>query len=81
MEKSVSNIENPTFNVKMYRRDYSEENSTTYNETISITAQANTPSFEIAIPTNIKTGTYKIIVELYDGDIYVGEAYDYFIVK
>ena len=80
MEKSVSNIENPTFNVKMYRRDYSEENSTTYNETISITAQANTPSFEIAIPTNIKTGTYKIIVELYDGDIYVGEAYDYFIV-
>lgn len=81
MEKSVSNIENPTFNVKMYRRDYSEENSTTYNETISITAQANTPSFEIAIPTDIKTGTYKIIVELYDGDIYVGEAYDYFIVK
>lgn len=80
MEKSVSNIENPTFNVKMYRRDYSEENSTTYNETISITAQANTPSFEIVIPTNIKTGTYKIIVELYDGDIYVGEAYDYFIV-
>ncbi|MGN1384559.1 MAG: beta strand repeat-containing protein [Clostridia bacterium] len=81
MEKSVSNIENPTFNVKMYRRDYSEENSTTYNETISITAQAATPSFEIAIPTDIKTGTYKIIVELYDGDIYVGEAYDYFIVK
>ncbi len=81
MEKSVSNIENPTFNVKMYRRDYSEENSTTYNETISITAQAATPSFEVTIPTDIKTGTYKIIVELYDGDIYVGEAYDYFIVK
>ena len=80
MEKSVSNIENPTFNVKMYRRDYSEENSTTYNETISITAQAATPSFEVTIPTDIKTGTYKIIVELYDGDIYVGEAYDYFIV-
>ncbi len=81
MEKSVDNIENPLFTVKMYRRDYSEENSTTYNETIDITTSAATPMFTINLPTNMKTGTYKVVVELYDGESYIGEAYDYFIVK
>ena len=80
MEKSVANITTPTFTVKAYRRDYTEELSTTYNETINITAQATTPTFIVTLPTDIKTGTYKIGVELYDGETYIGEAHDYFIV-
>ncbi len=80
MEKSVANITTPTFTVKAYRRDYTEELSTTYNETINITAQATTPTFIVTLPTDIKTGTYKIVVELYDGETYIGEAHDYFIV-
>lgn len=80
MEKSVANITTPTFTVKAYRRDYTEELSTIYNETINITAQATTPTFIVTLPTDIKTGTYKIVVELYDGETYIGEAHDYFIV-
>lgn len=81
MEKSVDNITTPTFAVKAYRRDYTEELSTTYSEAINITAQATTPSFTVTLPTDLKTGTYKIVVELYDGETYIGEAHDYFIVK
>lgn len=81
MEKSVVNITTPTFAVKAYRRDYTEELSTTYSEAINITAQATTPSFTVTLPTDLKTGTYKIVVELYDGETYIGEAHDYFIVK
>lgn len=31
--------------------------------------------------TNLKTGTYKLTFKLYDGDSYIGEAYEYFVIK
>ena len=30
---------------------------------------------------NLKTGTYKIVYKLYDEETYVGEAFDYIIIK
>ena len=54
MEKSVANITTPTFTVKAYRRDYTEELSTTYNETINITAQTTTQTYIKKLPTYYK---------------------------
>lgn len=34
-----------------------------------------------AFNTNLMTGTYKIVYKLYDGDTYVGEAFDYIVIK
>ena len=33
------------------------------------------------LKTNLQTGTYKLVYKLYDGDTYVGEAYDYIVIK
>ncbi len=30
---------------------------------------------------NLMTGTYKLVYKLYDGDVYVGEAFDYLVIK
>ena len=30
---------------------------------------------------NLMTGTYKLVYTLYDGDVYVGEAFDYLVIK
>ena len=33
------------------------------------------------LKSNLQTGTYKLVYKLYDGDTYVGEAYDYVVIK
>ena len=33
------------------------------------------------IKTDLITGTYKLVYKLYDGDTYVGEAFDYIVIK
>ena len=33
------------------------------------------------LKTNLITGTYKLVYKLYDGDTYVGEAFDYIVIK
>ena len=30
---------------------------------------------------NLVTGTYKLVFKLYDADTYIGEAYEYFVIK
>ena len=37
--------------------------------------------FFLNLNENIRTGTYKLVFSLYDGNKYIGEAYEYFIVK
>ena len=51
-------------------KEYIVSNSPTANMTYSID-----------LGTNLKTGTYKIVVKLYDNDEYIGEAYEYLIIK
>ena len=38
-------------------------------------------SYFLTLKQNLMTGTYKLVYKLYDGDIYVGEAYEYMIIK
>lgn len=45
----------------------------------------DTPSanfdFDLNLKQNLTTGTYKMIFSLYDGDIYIGEVYQYIIIN
>ena len=35
----------------------------------------------LTLKQNLVTGTYKLVYKLYDGDIYIGEVYEYMIIK
>ena len=35
----------------------------------------------LSLKTNLKTGTYKLVYKLYDRNVYVGEAYEYLVIK
>ena len=60
---------------------------------IGLTATARETEYEVSTsPTekitnhfifkqNLMTGTYKLVYKLYDGDVYVGEAFDYLVIK
>ncbi|MCL2860039.1 MAG: hypothetical protein FWF46_05700 [Oscillospiraceae bacterium] len=37
--------------------------------------------FEIALKQNLMTGTYRLVFKLYDGEVYIGEAYEYIVIK
>ena len=37
--------------------------------------------YTLNLGQNLTTGTYKIVVKLYDNDEYIGEAFDYLIIK
>lgn len=38
-------------------------------------------TYSIDLGQNLMTGTYKMVFKLYDGDEYIGEAYEYLIIK
>ena len=35
----------------------------------------------VSLKPDLKTGTYKLVYKLYDGDVYVGETYEYMVIK
>lgn len=41
----------------------------------------STQDFSLALKTGLKTGTYKLVYKLYDGKAYVGEDYEYIVIK
>lgn len=41
----------------------------------------STQDFSLALKTELKTGTYKLVYKLYDGKAYVGEDYEYIVIK
>ena len=41
----------------------------------------NNTNYFLILKENLLTGTYKLVYKLYDGDTYVGEAYEYMIIK
>ena len=47
---------------------------------MSTTPMSTTTNYYTFKP-NLITGTYKLVFKLYDGDTYVGEAFDYIIIK
>ena len=36
--------------------------------------------FEITLKQNLMTGTYRLVFKLYDGDTYIGDAYEYIVI-
>ena len=38
-------------------------------------------NYTLRMKTNLKTGTYRIVISLYDDNTYIGEVYDYMIIK
>ena len=51
-----------------------------YEYLLSSNPVNNTDIF-IYMKDNLKTGTYKVVFSLYDGDSYIGEVYNYIIIK
>ena len=41
----------------------------------------STQDFLLTLKTELKTGTYKLVYKLYDGNNYVGEDYEYIVIK
>lgn len=50
-------------------------------EYIAVTDPANSNTIFYNLKTNLMTGTYKIVFKLYDNTTYIGEAYEYIIIK
>ena len=42
---------------------------------------SETTTYFLYLKENLVTGTYKLVYKLYDGNEYVGEAYEYVIIK
>ena len=38
-------------------------------------------TYTLGLTNNLVTGTYKIVIKLYDNDEYIGEGYEYLIIK
>lgn len=95
-----SSLSAPNIAISLYRRDYTEEFSRSYNlvdlkdyVTTSLTPTRREKEYVVStnpidkvthvltLNQNLVTGTYKIVYKLYDGNSYVGEVYEYMIIK
>ena len=60
-------------------------NELTTTDISDIYLVTDTPSanfdFNLNLKQNLTTGTYKVVFSLYDGDIYIGEVYQYIIIN
>ena len=66
-------------------QDYTSENLVpTKREKEYVMSESNpmsTTTNYYKMKPNLMTGTYKLVYKLYDGDTYVGEAFDYIVIK
>lgn len=51
------------------------------NQYEAFTTPAATNALTLHLKTNLTTGTYKVMFKLYDGSSFIGEAYEYIIIK
>ena len=67
--------------------DFSDYFSNQYNEGhkekeyMAIKDPVSTHTLFLYFKEELVTGTYKIIFKLYDNDVYIGEAYEYFVIR
>lgn len=68
---------------KVDMQDYFTNSYKTGNELEYIVSTLPTANFNLYLyfKDNLKTGTYKLVFSLYDGNIYVGDIYKYIIIK
>ena len=50
-------------------------------EYIVSTSPLPTATYYLTLKDNLVTGTYKLVYKLYDGNTYIGETYEYMIIK
>ena len=50
-------------------------------EYVVTTNPTDTATHFLLLKQNLITGTYKLVYKLYDGDVYIGEVYEYIIIK
>lgn len=50
-------------------------------EYVVSTNPVETTTYFLILKQNLITGTYKLVYKLYDGDVYIGEVYEYMIIK
>ena len=53
----------------------------TYNVTLTLKAGPTESEEADKYNSNWKSGTYRIVFAMYDGDVLVGEVYDYIIIR
>lgn len=76
-----------TYSMQYETVDFEEYFSNKYkeghkgNEYLVIENPLETHTLYLYFKENLKTGTYKIIFKLYDGDTFIGEVYEYFVIK
>ena len=51
------------------------------NEYVVTNSPTSSINHTLLLKSNLTTGTYKLVYKLYDGDNYVGEAYEYMVIK
>lgn len=56
-------------------------NAKNENEYIAFGAPSQQNIFNLILKSNLKTGTYKLVYKLYDGTNYIGEDYEYLVIK
>ena len=76
----------------VYSRDYEQVNLKDYvqntlietnreKEYMAFENPSNTQNYNFILKSDLTTGTYKLVYKLYDGENYVGEAYEYIVIK
>ena len=50
-------------------------------EYIVSTSPLASATYYLMLKDNLMTGTYKLVYKLYDGNTYIGEVYEYMIIK
>lgn len=77
---TVYSLQYETVDLADYITDSLETTNTT-NEYLLSSNPAADINYFYTLKDNLKTGTYKLVFKLYDNNTYIGEAYDYFIIK
>ena len=63
-----------------YVQDTYEKTNNNYEYILSTTPVSNI-TYSLHFKENLMTGTYRLVVNLYDGDDYIGDIYHYIIIK
>lgn len=50
-------------------------------EYVAFNTPISTQNYLLSLKSDLMTGTYKLVYKLYDGETYVGEAYEYVVIK
>ena len=65
----------------LYQLEKADKGENIDKEYIAFENPIETQEYNLRLKTDLMTGTYKLVYKLYDGENYVGEAYEYIVIK